>query len=238
MKASSAYCLLVSCFLLVGGVDSVAQPIFHAAASGNWSDSRNWEQDNGGIWLRPPDGVYPGSPQSRNVDVVIDRDVRMTVDSGPEIHIRSLMVSSGLIDIKGKMIIGPTSNDPNNHILISPSGGTIGLSDDVTAAPEPVETTPVIENPLALEQNVPNPVSYVTGDWTTIRYYVDRDYPLVRLALFDQMGFEIKRIVDESSPAVGWHSVRINVRDLQSGSYPIVLQAGNRVLRRSLTRIR
>jgi hypothetical protein len=137
------------------------------------------------------------------------------------------------------MVIGPTSDDPNNGIRITPNQGTVGLNDasDEPMQPDDHVSAPV-QTPLTLEQNVPNPVSFVTGDWTSIRFYLDRSYPMVRLSLFDQMGSEIKRLYDDAEPGVGWHSVRMNVRDLQSGSYPIVLQAGGRLLRRSLTVIR
>lgn len=227
--------------ILAFAAQAHAQGGFRAVSSGDWSDSRNWEIRTGGIWLKPPEGVFPGESHNRNVDVVIDDSVTLTVGEGPAIEINSLAVLRGKLVVNGSMIIGPTSDDPNNRVKIIPSNGGIGIGAATTDVEPsaPVAPAPAQEAiPMQLLQNVPNPVSFATGDWTTVRFYIDRDYPLVRVEIYDQLGSMLKRVFEENDPAVGWRSMRINVRDLQSGSYPVVLQAGRQVLRRSLTVIR
>lgn len=228
--------LVVVAFLGAGSLH--AQTGFRAAGNGDWTDSHNWEVENNGIWLKPPDGVFPGESHNRDVDVIIDSNVTLIIANGPEIRINSLVMNTGKLVIVGNVVVGPTSDDPNNHILITPAGGTLGLSEGAAVADSALPISPSAELALQLDQNVPNPVSYMTGDWTTIKFYIDRSYANVRLSLYDQMGSELKRLYEAVEPTVGWISVRINVHELQSGSYPIVLLAGNSILRRSLTVIR
>jgi hypothetical protein len=215
-----------------------AQSEFRAVGSGKWTDSRNWQMESGGIWLQPPDGVYPGESHHRQVDVIVGDGSTITVTDGQNIQVESLTISQGRVDVNGVLVIGPTTDDPSNAVTIIPSNGGITINSTTNDAPPVSPTTPTTTNDLQLLQNNPNPVSISTGDWTTFNFYIDRDYSLVRLSIFDEMGAELQRVYEDYHPTTGWRNIRINTRSLQSGSYPTILQADNAALRRSLTIIR
>jgi hypothetical protein len=220
-------------------VSLYAQSEFRAVGSGKWTDSRNWQIESGGIWLQPPDGVYPGESHHQNVDVIVSDGSTVTVTDGQNIHVGSLTIAEGRVDVKGVLVIGPTKDNPENTVTIIPSNGGIGIvSTTLNDAPPTSPSVPDPMGELQLLQNNPNPVSMSTGDWTAFNFFIDRDYSLVRLSIFDEMGVELQRIYEDYHPAIGWKNIKINTRTLQSGSYPTILQADNAVLRRSLTIIR
>ncbi|HYM20341.1 MAG TPA: hypothetical protein VEW28_04975 [Candidatus Kapabacteria bacterium] len=217
----------------------IAQSEFRSVASGPWTDSRNWEIQNDGIWLQPPEGVFPGESHHRDVDVIVGDNSTVTVGEGQSVEVNSLTIMQGRVEVNGMLIVGPTKDDPGNSVAIISGNGGLGISAaSINDAPTPRPSAGNILAGIQFPQNIPNPVSFATGDQTTFTFYIDEDYSLARLSIYDEMGVEIQRIYEDYHPSVGWKSVKINTRNLQSGSYPVILQAGNTVLRRSLTIIR
>ena len=86
----------------------------------------------------------------------------------------------------------------------------VGLGDDGGI---PLEFT--------LETNFPNPF---TGN-TTIRYALPKGAE-VDLEIFDALGRQIRRLVNENQPA-GWHEVNFDALTLSSGVYFYRLTAGD-----------
>jgi hypothetical protein len=64
-----------------------------------------------------------------------------------------------------------------------------------------------------LYQNYPNPFN----SFTTIRYELP-DPAFVKLVVYDVLGREVKRLVNEEKPA-GWYSVQFDANNLSSGVY-------------------
>ena len=81
---------------------------------------------------------------------------------------------------------------------------------------------------VALWGNYPNPFN----PETTIRYALPQAGN-VRLAVYDLLGHEVAVLVDGLQPA-GRHTVRFGASDLPSGSYVYRLQAGDKIVTRSM----
>ena len=86
--------------------------------------------------------------------------------------------------------------------------------------PTPVGTYDALPGAIRLGPNYPNPFN----PQTTIRYALPAASP-VRLAVFDVLGREVDRLVDEVMPA-GVYDVVFEARDLPSGVYFYRLEAG------------
>jgi hypothetical protein len=193
---------------------------FRSTGSGLWTTSENWKYDASGIWLAPSDNTtFPGKDQFRKVHVVIDEGSSIRIPDGEVMHVSSLFVKEGELVVEGTLLVGY----PGEEVA------------DVSTPSEGRE----FHSSLVLEQNVPNPVGSGASTESTFRFYLDKDYAAVSLVLFDMMGKEIQALYEASSPSIGWHSVRMNVRNLPSGNYPVFLQVpGMPAERRLMTVVR
>jgi hypothetical protein len=214
-------------FIVVAGLLPAclsAQTQFRTTGSGVWNDNQNWQQTSSGIWQQSPDGVFPGEAHNRTVSVTIDDSSTIIIPEGKEVHIKSLNILKGRLIVNGILVVGDDNNDPEEP------------SEDASQTLSSSPSTPQIG--LQLLQNSPNPVMMSLTNSTTFSFYIDAAYPTVRLTVYDEMGREIKRIFDGSYPTSGWTNLKINTEDFQSGSYQVVLQAGNTLLHRTMTVIR
>lgn len=219
---------LISIFVLaLLPVVALAQQVeFRSVSSGVWSDTRNWQQENSGVWQSPERGVFPGESRHRDVNVTIDNGSVVVIGEGQEVHVNSLTVMNGRLEVNGMIVIGDFANDADANTDDQPD-----LRNEVS-----VPTAPAIG--LQLLQNSPNPSFASTGGVTNLTFYIDADYPTVRLSLFDELGREIERVYDVAHPETGWHSLKISTTDLRSGSYHLVLQAGNNAQHRTMSVVR
>ncbi len=95
----------------------------------------------------------------------------------------------------------------------------------------PYEKTPTV--PAAfLAQNYPNPFATET----TIRYSLATAGP-VRLFVYDLLGREVARLVDEWQPS-GAHTAQMDGASLAPGAYVYVLQAGAQRLHRAMLHVK
>ncbi len=219
---------LISIFLLalLPMVAPAQQIEFRSVASGVWSDTRNWEQENSGVWHSPQYGVFPGESHHRDVNVTIDNGSVVVIGQGQEVHVSSLTIMNGRLEVNGIIVVGDAVNDGD-----APTDDQPDLRNEVS-----IPTAPA--NGLQLLQNSPNPTFASSGATTNLTFYIDADYPTVRLSLFDELGREISRVSDVAHPEIGWHTLPMSTADLRSGSYHLVLQAGNNTRHRTLSVIR
>jgi hypothetical protein len=198
------------------------QTDFRAASSGTWTNSGIWEKNQDGIWLKPIADSYPGDSHDRNVNVTIDDQNNIEIGEDETVHINSLSVFDGRLLVKGMLIVGPGQDDQEN-----PEGNsTPAIQSTVTPS----------ENGIPqLEQNVPNPLAPQFGYETTIRFYLDRQYGNVLLTLYDQLGHLVQKVYQEENPSSGWHEIRVRLDNVSSGTYPLLLELPNNVLRRMIT---
>jgi hypothetical protein len=90
-----------------------------------------------------------------------------------------------------------------------------------------------------LGQNYPNPCN----PQTTIGFRISpacrtgRDFGLVRLQVYDLLGREVARLVDERLQP-GYHTVQFNAVGLSSGVYVYRLSAGTVTLTRTMVLLR
>jgi hypothetical protein len=217
------YRLLIFLFISAAILPVLAfgQTEFRSTASGVWNDNQNWQQTQSGIWQQAPRGVFPGEAHNRVVSVTIDDSSTIIIPEGKEVHIKSLNILKGRLIVNGILVVGDDEND----------------GQDPNQAALDVSTTPSTPG-LQLLQNSPNPVMMAQTNVTTFTFYLDAVYPLVRLTVYDEMGREVMRLFDQSNPASGWTNLKVLTEDLQSGSYQVVLQAGNTMLHRTMTVIR
>jgi hypothetical protein len=90
--------------------------------------------------------------------------------------------------------------------------------------------TPAAEARLALEVPHPNP----SAGAATVRYRVDEARP-VRLVVYDVLGREVARLVDEVQTP-GWRQAALPGH-LKAGTYVIRLSAGSASLTRRFARL-
>lgn len=192
---------------------------FRSVASGLWTASENWKYESSGVWLDPSESIYPGDARHRNVSVVIDGGSTLHIGDGEVVKVNSIHVRDGELFVEGTLFVGDFSAESAD--VGEPSGNGRPASS------------------LSLEQNVPNPVSPFAGTQTTFRFYLDREYAGVRLTLYDMLGAEIQTLFEASNPEIGWHSAELNVRNLPSGNYPVILLVpGMPAQRRLMTVVR
>lgn len=217
------YRLLIFLFISAALLPVLAfgQTEFRSTGSGVWNDNQNWQQTQSGIWQQAATGIFPGEAHNRVVNVTIDDSSTIIIPEGKEVHIKSLNILKGRLIVNGILVVGDDDNDteePNTPTL--------------DAAPAP--SMPGIQ----LLQNSPNPVMMAQTNVTTFTFYLDAIYPMVRLTVYDEMGREVMRLFDQSNPTSGWTNLKVITDDLQTGSYQVVLQAGNTMLHRTMTIIR
>lgn len=203
------------------------QTDFRSSGSGIWTDSQIWEKNEAGVWLKPMSGVYPGERHNQDVDVVVGDGSTITIGRDQIVHINSLSIFSGRVVVEGMLIVGPTKNDP---IADDPLN-----SDTITA--NPIIVSDNISGPQLL-QNVPNPLAPQFGYETTIKFYLDKPYVSARLSIYDQLAHVVRKVFDEQNPSEGWHTARVRLDGIQSGTYPMVLELPSNVLRRMVTVLR
>jgi hypothetical protein len=199
---------------------------FRSTSSGVWTDSRIWEENEAGVWLKPIDGVFPGERHNRDVDVTVEGGGTVTIGKDQVVHINSLSIFNGKVVVEGMLVVGPTGDDPNDPVTDSssnPNTTTVIISDN--SGPQ-------------LLQNVPNPLAPQFGYETTIKFYLDKQYANARLTIFDQLGHLMQNVYEESNPTVGWHTVKVRLDRIQTGTYPFVLELPNTILRRMIMVIR
>jgi photosystem II stability/assembly factor-like uncharacterized protein len=85
-----------------------------------------------------------------------------------------------------------------------------------------------VRGDVALDQNIPNPFNPTT----TIEFETAFDGP-VRLTVYDELGREVKRLIDEQMPA-GRRRVVVDASDLPSGIYTYRLTTGLQTLTRRM----
>ncbi|MDP4219931.1 MAG: hypothetical protein Q8896_05790, partial [Bacteroidota bacterium] len=198
--------------------------------SGIWTDSDIWEKNEADVWLKPVEGIYPGEKSNRNVDVTISEGAAVTIGQNDVVRINSLSVINGRLTVEGALIVGPAEDEQESSLAQNEPNSE-------ASAPDPIVNERNTGVPQLL-QNVPNPLAPQFGYETTIKFYLDRSYPGVRLAVYDLLGHVIQQIYSESNPSEGWHTVKVRIEDLQSGSYPLVLELPNVVLRKMITVLR
>ncbi|MFI5262874.1 MAG: hypothetical protein ACHQM6_00005, partial [Candidatus Kapaibacterium sp.] len=163
------------------------------------------------------------------VDVTVNDGSSVTIGKDQVVHINSLSVLGGKVIVEGMLIIGPTSDDPSDPVADTDQTTTDPISDPII----------ITDNggPQLL-QNVPNPLAPQFGYETTIKFYIDKQYTNARLAIYDQLGHIVQSVYQESNPTEGWHTIRARLDRIQTGSYPLVLELPNSILRRMIMVIR
>jgi len=144
------------------------------------------------------------------------------------VEINSLGVTDGRLLVEGTLIVGSGLNDPENTDI--PPGGNSSISLH--------QSNPIIGDGPALMQNVPNPLAPQFGYETLVKFYIDRQYSHAALTIYDQLGHIIQRVYQEENPEIGWHEMRFRLDRIQSGTYPLLLELPNNILRRMITVIR
>jgi hypothetical protein len=206
------------------------QTDFRSAGSGIWTDSQIWEKNEAGVWLKPMNGAYPGERHNRDVDVTVADGSTVTIGRDQIVHVNSLSVFSGRVVVEGMLIVGPTKNDPEDPIADDPF-----ISDTIPA--NPIIVSDNMSGPQLL-QNVPNPLAPQFGYETTIKFYLDKQYASARLSIYDQLAHVVRKVFDEQNPSEGWHTARVRLDGIQSGTYPMILELPSNVLRRMVTVLR
>lgn len=231
----------IAIFLALGAILS-ASPLFaqtpspfRSVTDGIWTDSHIWEKNESGVWLKPVEGMYPGERHNRNVDVTINDGSTVTIGVNEVVQINSLCILNGRVVVEGTLIVGPSKDDPTDPVT-----GDEGNTDPIVTKNDSADPVIITDNTLIpqLMQNVPNPLAPQFGYETTIKFYLDKPYSHVRLAIYDQLSHMIKSVFDEQNPATGWHTIRVRLDGIQSGSYPMVLELPNTVLRKMITVLR
>ncbi len=202
---------------------------FRSAASGVWTDSQIWEKNEAGVWLTPVDGIYPGERHNRDADVTVSDGSTVTIGKDQVVQINSLSVLGGKVVVEGMLIIGPVTNDPND-----PTSDPISISEDPITPPAIIGDNP---GPQLL-QNMPNPLAPQFGYETTIKFYLDKAYSNARITIFDQLAHVVREVYNETAPAEGWHTIKVQLDRIQAGSYPMILELPNTVLHRMITVLR
>ncbi len=203
-----------------------AQADFRSASSGVWTDSQNWEENESGVWLQPASGIYPGERHNRDANVTINDGSTLTVGKDEVVQINSLSIFDGRVVVEGTLIVGPSVNDPSDQAtdsVVTPNTDPIIITDN--------------GSPLLL-QNVPNPLAPQFGYETTIKFFLDKQYPNARLTIYDQLGHIVQEVYQEQNPSIGWHTIRARLDHIQSGTYPLLLELPGNILRRMVTVLR
>ncbi len=200
---------------------------FRSAGNGLWSDSQIWEKNEAGIWLKPVDGIYPGERRNRDANVTVGNGSTITVGKDEVVNINSLCINGGRVVVEGTLIIGPTINDPTDP-------NDIPNIDSVIQAP----IDPIAGDAPQLLQNVPNPVAPQFGYETTIKFYLDKQYLNARVTVFDQLAHIVRNVFDGQNASSGWHAVKVRLDGIQSGTYLLVLELPNTILRRMIMVLR
>ena len=193
---------------------------YRSTSSGIWSDYKIWENDLSGVWLVPSEGVYPGESHNRKANVVVSDGSTVTIDSNDVVQISSLAILQGEVIVNGTLIIGDAINDPDE-----PSFALLVKE-------------PISSDEPQLQQNFPNPLSPQSGYETTIRFYLDGDNTHARVAIYDQLSHLIILAYEEQLPIRGWHSVKVRLDGVRSGTYPVLLELPNKVIQKMISVLR
>ncbi len=223
------FSLALAALAAASPVFAQTQTDFRSISSGIWTNSEVWEKNEAGIWLTPVDGIYPGESHNRNADVTVGDGSTVTISKDQVVHINSLSVLGGRVVVEGMLIIGPTTDDPSDPVT------------DPPANPNDPNTTPAIVSDNGgpqLLQNIPNPLAPQFGYETTIKFYLDKQSANARITIYDQLGHVVQNVYQESNPVEGWHTVKARLDRIQSGTYPLVLELPNAILRRMIMVIR
>ena len=112
--------------------------------------------------------------------------------------------------------------------------GTTFLVDDLSFSGivNSVQTVSTAPSVFALEQNYPNPFN----PSTTIRFSIAAESP-VQLSVFNLIGQEVARPLDERKPA-GVYAVQFDASSLPTGTYVYRLRAGDNTMARTMTLVR
>jgi len=101
------------------------------------------------------------------------------------------------------------------------AGTSIGMFRSQQKTTAVTDGASVLPSHFALEQNFPNPFNPVT----TIRFHLAAAAP-VRLTVYDMLGREVRRLVEEVRNA-GTHTVQFDAASLSSGVYYYSVTAGS-----------
>jgi hypothetical protein len=107
---------------------------------------------------------------------------------------------------------------PQLVIQVAASQGEVSKRDDSTASADNEEAA--IPNEFVLQQNYPNPFNPSTN----IRFGLPQESH-VTIKIYTINGIEVRTLVDQDYPA-GTHAVTFHTRNLPSGTYFYVMQAG------------
>jgi len=217
--------LALAALAIASPVFAQSQNDFRSAGSGLWSDSQIWEKNDGGIWLKPGGNSYPGDSHNRQVDVTVGDGSSVMIAKDEVVEINSLGIIDGRLLVEGTLIVGPAQNDPENPVISST------VNSQITQNP----VTPIAGDSPQLLQNVPNPLAPQFGYETTIKFYIDQQYSNATLTIYDQLGHIIQRVFQEENPEIGWHEIRVRLDRISSGTYPLLLELPNNILRRMIT---
>ncbi len=122
--------------------------------------------------------------------------------------------------------ISAIDNQATIRSLFTSSSGYLFAGTSIGMFRSQQKTTAVTDDPsilparFALEQNFPNPFNPIT----TIRFHLAAAAS-VRLTVYDMLGREVQRLVDEMKNA-GTHSVQFDASSLSSGIYYYAVSAG------------
>ncbi|MBN1465457.1 T9SS type A sorting domain-containing protein, partial [candidate division KSB1 bacterium] len=116
-----------------------------------------------------------------------------------------------------------TAQDIHENILEYIVNPAFHFGDSVQTIIAPDSAATISDSPkvFSLGQNYPNPFNPVT----TIRYCIPEKSSVI-LAVYDILGRQAALLVDEEKPA-GDHKIQFDGRNLASGVYIYVLQAGD-----------
>jgi len=120
----------------------------------------------------------------------------------------------------------------NFRELYSQNINSQGELGEVFTKPKTDDGPPAIPQNFRLFQNYPNPFNPVT----TIRFQIPKEQN-VKISIFNLIGQEVERLVDQQMPA-GFHSVVWDASDISSGIYIITIEAGEFTDKKRLTLIK
>ncbi|MDL1893719.1 T9SS type A sorting domain-containing protein [Sphingobacteriales bacterium CHB3] len=137
-------------------------------------------------------------------------ELKFTFSTGPDTTIRVMN------DVNNQIFTFTFTRQPTG--LTFDPGNNIVLKQGTTVVGVPAGTT--LPDEFALHQNYPNPFNPVT----TIKYDIPQQAQ-VRLTVYDQLGRQVDRLVDEEMPG-GSYAVQFDGSKYSSGVYYYRLEAG------------
>ncbi len=178
---------------------------------GRWDDPDIWERWNGAAWTPLLPGQFPGCPSLKQVRVVVEHPV--VVPYGYIYQVSQVVATATQnLQVEGELIADlATDYIDSSYLRNDPS---------VVAERE-------TESGLRLGGAYPNPVIAKNGLTTLVNFTIDPDksYPWVRISLFNERGVEVRTVAEYPNIPSGRYTMKIDLSDLPSGNYHVVLDA-------------